>query len=112
MSNVVKKQMKDNEKLGGLQSQIYDMHGDFEEMKRVREEARKKLEERFAEIHKNIVTMQKSIETGAKEVNESIKRFQMKFETNLKTLKENVFRDLEEEKVSTTKKFAVNNDRM
>jgi len=108
----MKEQMKDNEKLGGLQSQIKDMHGDYEEMKRVREEARKKLEERFQEIHKKIVVMSQSIETGAKEVNEKIKRFQIKFEKNLGDLKEHVFRDLEVEKVSTTKRFAENNDRM
>ena len=109
---MLKIQMKDNEKLGGLQSQIKDMYGDFEEMKRVREEARKKLEERFAEIHRKIVLNQQSIETGAKEVNESIKKFQKKFETNLTTLKENVFRDLEEEKLKTSNTFIANNDRM
>ena len=46
--------MKKNEKLDGLQGQIGEMHNDFEDMKRTREEARKQLEAKFLDIYKII----------------------------------------------------------
>ena len=49
---MLKKQMKDNQKLKGLQGQIGEMHNDFEDMKNAREEARRILEAKFQDIYK------------------------------------------------------------
>ena len=42
----------DNEKLGGLQDHMVELDKDFEEMMRIREEARKRLEERFKDVYR------------------------------------------------------------
>ena len=42
----------DNEKLGGLSDHMVELDKDFEEMMRIREEARKRLEERFKDVYR------------------------------------------------------------
>ena len=44
----------ENEKLGGLGVQMDEMHNDFLEMKRTRDEARKQLEARFQDVYRKI----------------------------------------------------------
>ena len=51
---MLKKEMKDNQKLNGLAGQIGEMHNDYEDMKRAREEARKQLEAKFQDIYKRL----------------------------------------------------------
>ena len=71
--------MKKNEKLDGLQGQIGEMHNDFEDMKRTREEARKQLEAKFLDIYKKIQTLKEALEAEAKRVNDSLRAFESKF---------------------------------
>jgi hypothetical protein len=42
---------KDNLKLTGLQSQMKEMDSDFDEMMRMRNEAKKRLEEKFKDVY-------------------------------------------------------------
>ena len=42
---------KDNHKLGGLHGQMSEMDQDFEEMMRMRNEAKKRLEEKFKDVY-------------------------------------------------------------
>lgn len=42
---------KDNLKLTGLRSQMVEMDQDFEEMMRMRNEAKKRLEEQFKDVY-------------------------------------------------------------
>jgi len=42
---------KDNLKLTGLKNQVVEMESDFEEMMRVRNEAKKRLEEQFKDVY-------------------------------------------------------------
>jgi len=42
---------KDNLKLTGLNNQVVEMESDFEEMMRVRNEAKKRLEEQFKDVY-------------------------------------------------------------
>ena len=42
---------KDNLKLTGLQGQMGEMDDDFEEMMRMRNEAKKRLEEKFKDVY-------------------------------------------------------------
>jgi len=104
--------MKDNEKLKGLSSQLVDMHNDYEDMKRNREEAKKQLEARFQDIYRKIQNMKEMIEMEEKRVNESLKAFQSKFDHQLKDLKTNVYKDINEEKNFVRKKLEENEKRM
>ena len=45
---------KDNLKLTGLKNQVVEMESDFEEMMRVRNEAKKRLEEQFKDVYQYI----------------------------------------------------------
>jgi len=109
---MLKDQMKDNEKLKGLSSQLVDMHNDFEDMKRNREEAKKQLEARFQDIYRKIQNMKEMIENEEKRVNESIKAFQSKFDHQLGDLKTKVYNEIHEEKSFVRKKFEENEKRM
>jgi len=97
--------MKENEKLKGLQGQIGEMHNDFEDMKRTREEARKQLEAKFQDIYKRLQTMKENIEMEAKRTNDLLRAFQSKFEYQLNELKETIYKDFNEEKIITKSKF-------
>jgi predicted phage tail protein len=104
--------MKDNQKLSGLQSQIGDMHSDFEDMKRTREEAKKQLEAKFLDIYKKISDMKEAIAVEAKRVNDSLQAFQSKFEYLLNELKEYTDKQFIDEKNSTIERFLLQNERM
>jgi len=43
--------LKDNLKLNGLRGQMNEMDNDFEEMMRMRNEAKKRLEEKFKDVY-------------------------------------------------------------
>ena len=109
---MLKAQMKKNEKLDGLQGQIGEMHNDFEDMKRTREEARKQLEAKFLDIYKKIQTLKEALEAEAKRVNDSLRAFESKFTFLLNELKENVYKDIEEEKKFVREKFIAQDQRM
>ena len=95
---MLKKEMKDNQKLKGLDGQMGEMHNDFEDMKRTREEARKQLEAKFQDIYKKLAALKEALETEAKRVNNSLKAFESKFLCLLKELKDEFKKDMEEEK--------------
>ena len=81
-------------------------------MKRNREEAKKQLEARFQDIYRKIQNMKEMIEMEEKRVNESLKAFQSKFDHQLKDLKTNVYKDINEEKNFVRKKLEENEKRM
>ena len=103
---MLKKEMKDNQKLKGLDGQMGEMRNDFEDMKRTREEARKQLEAKFQDIYKKLAALKEALETEAKRVNNSLKAFESKFLCLLNELKEELKKDIEEEKKFVRDKFA------
>lgn len=109
---MLKNQMSENEKLKGLQGQLGDMHNDFEDMKRTREEAKKQLEAKFQDIYKKIQSMKEAIDVEARRVNDCIKAFQTKFEFMLNELKDTVYKDIGEEKAFVRQQFANQEKRM
>lgn len=109
---MLKNEMKDNEKLKGLQSQIGEMHNDFEDMKRTREEAKKQLEAKFQDIYKKLQSMKESLETESKRTNDILRAFQSKFEFLLKELKDTIYKDFSEEKAYTRSKLEEHEQRM
>ena len=105
---MLKVKAKENVKLKGLQSQILDMHGDFEDMKRTREQAKKHLEEKFVEVQKKMVVMKENIEEEAKRVKEALKVFEIKYDTTLVKLHDKLYDDFEIDKKFTVKRFNEN----
>ena len=95
---MLKKEMKDNQKLKGLDGQMGEMKNDFEDMKRTREEARKQLEAKFQDIYKKLAALKESLDTEAKRVNNSLKAFESKFVCLLNELKDELHKEMEEEK--------------
>ena len=95
---MLKKEMKDNQKLKGLDGQMGEMKNDFEDMKRTREEARKQLEAKFQDIYKKLAALKEALETEAKRVNNSLKAFESKFICLLNELKDDLHKEMEEEK--------------
>ena len=97
--------MKDNQKLKGLDGQMGEMKNDFEDMKRTREEARKQLEAKFQDIYKKLAALKESLDTEAKRVNNSLKAFESKFVCLLNELKDDLHKEMEEEKKFVRNKF-------
>ena len=95
---MLKNQARKNEKLEGLQGQLGEMHNDFEDMKRTREEARKQLEAKFMDIYKKIQSLKEALDAEAKRVNDSLRAFESKFTFLLNELKDSVYKDINEEK--------------
>ena len=90
--------MKDNQKLKGLDGQMGEMHNDFEDMKRTREEARKQLEAKFQDIYKKLAALKEALDTEAIRVNNSLKAFESKFICLLNELKEELRGEMNKEK--------------
>ena len=109
---MLKKEIEKNEKLGGLQNQIGAMHDDFEDMKRNREEARKQLEAKFADIHKKINGLKQDLETAKKSFIDSLSAYDSKFTCLINELKENVYKDLNEHKKYVQDTFDAHTARM
>lgn len=109
---MLKNEMKDNQKLNGLQGQLGQMHNDFEDMKRTREEARKQLEAKFQDIYKKIQTLKEDLAAQSKRVNDSLKAFESKFTFLLNELKETLSKSIEEEKAFVREKFDAHEKKM
>ena len=92
-STLLKKEFKElnaeNEKLGLLDNQMNDMHDDFQEMKRTREEAKKQLEARFQDVYRKIQNTKDFILAEGKRINDTLLAFQSKFQTELKETADN-----------------------
>jgi len=95
---MLKREIKDNKKLNGLQGQIGEMHNDFEEMKNHREEARHILDAKFADIYKQLEELRKLLENQGKNVNEQLTIFKEKFNNLLEELKNELKNQFDEEK--------------
>jgi len=105
---MLKAKAKENVKLKGLQSQILDMHSDFEDMKKTREEAKKHLEEKFMEVQKKMQVMKENIENEAKRVKEALQEFEFNYDTNLVKLHDHIYEDFNKEKEFTRVRFIDN----
>lgn len=67
---------KDNIKLKGLDGQMSELDQDFQNMLRAREEARRKLEERFRDVYARIKANKDYMIESGKEFNEKLKVYQ------------------------------------
>lgn len=109
---MLKNNTNENEKLKGLNKQMGDMHDDFEDMKRTREEAKKQMEAKFLDIYKKIQSMKDAIDSEAKRVNDSLIAFSAKFDNQLNTLKDTIYKTINEEKEHNQRMFDLNDQRM
>jgi hypothetical protein len=66
---------KDNVKMGGLSSQMVDLSNDYDEMMRARDEAKRKLEEKFNDVYTKIKDNKDYTIREGKRVNEGLKQF-------------------------------------
>lgn len=73
----------DNEKIGSLRNQTMQMHQDFEDMKRTREEARKQLEARFEDVYRKINNTKEFVVAEGKRINGTLLAFQSKFDNKI-----------------------------
>ena len=73
-----------NIKLTGLDNQMVELADDYEEMMRMREEARRRLEARFNDVYSRIKANKDYTIREGKRVNDGLKQFQSKFEGDMK----------------------------
>lgn len=71
---------KENEKVVGLDNQMVQVEEDFEEMMRVRNEAKRQLELKFKDVYQKIKDVRQYTADEGQKVNENLKNYQIKFE--------------------------------
>ena len=103
---------KENEKLKGLQTQIIDMHADYEDMKKTREEAKKQLELKFTDIGSKLINTEDLIKEEEKRVHDKMNQFRNKVETQLLDLKNDIKKDFDLEHEFVSNKFSEEDKRL
>ena len=102
----------DNLKLQGLGGQMTDMDNDFEEMMRMRNEAKKRLEEKFKDVYLKIKENKQHTINEGKKVNASLKAFQEKFTKEMEDLSASLNQRLKEESEYQEAELKRGHDRM
>ena len=70
---------KENFKVRGIDNQIEQVKEEFDEMMRLRNEARRILEEKFKDVYQKIKDNKQHTINEGKKVNESLKAYQEKY---------------------------------
>ena len=73
----------ENPKLNALQNQIKNVVTDFQEMIKAREEAKKNLELRFADVYSKVQSCKDFTISEANKICDSLRAFQSQFEIKL-----------------------------
>lgn len=89
-----------------------DMSGDYEDMRRAREEAKKQLDAKFQDVYSKIKETRDFVTSEGKRVNEVLRNFQTKFEQELKELKDYTVDTFEKERQARETAEAEANARM
>ena len=103
---------KENLKVKGLDDQIGQVNEEFDEMMRLRNEAKRLLEEKFKDVYQKIRdNKQHTIDEG-KKVNESLKAYQEKYAQQMKDLNDELTVKFNDETEYQHSEIKRGNDRM
>jgi SF-assemblin/beta giardin len=97
LTGTVKKTVNEREKLSLLKDQMEDMSGDYETMRKAREEAKKQLDAKFADVYSKIQGTRDYVTDQGRQINEQLKDFQHHFQGELKSLKDFTSKTFEDE---------------
>ena len=100
LTGTVKKTVEDREKLSLLKNQMDTMSGDYETMRKAREEAKRQLEAKFQDVYSKIQSTRDYVTDQGKQINEQLKNFQHHFQDQLKDLKDYTNKTFENERNS------------
>jgi len=103
---------KNNVKLKGLDRQMGELDDDFNNMLRAREEARRKLEEKFKNVYDNIKENKDFMISTGKEFNEKLKVYQNEFNVNLESARHKLSNHLDTETNKIEESLVQTDDRM
>jgi len=109
---MLNKPKQENEKIEKLKVQNAETYQDYLFFLSTREEVKKQLEARFQDIYKKIEKLKEAMNTEAIRVNDVLKAFANKFEYLLKELKDNVYKDINQEKEFVRAKFQDHENQM
>ena len=99
-------ELEKNQKLENLEVQIGEMKNDFEEMKKVREEDNKQFGEKLGDIYIKLAEQKAGQEAETTRVNNLIKSLESKLDLSLKKIKDELTKEMEDEKKFVRDKFA------
>ena len=106
------KSVNEREKLSLLKGQMDDMTGDFENMRKAREEAKRQLDAKFQDVYSKIQSARDYVTDQGKQINEQLKQFQRSFQDELKNLKDLTNKTFDDEKSAREASNKQANDRM
>ena len=99
-------ELEENQKLENLEVQIGEMKNDFEEMKKIREEDNKQFGEKLGDIYLKLADHKTAQEAETTRVNNLIKTLESKLDLSLKKIKDELTKEMEDEKKFVRDKFA------
>ena len=112
LTGTVKKNVNEREKLTLLKGQMDDMSGDYETMRKAREEARRQLEAKFQDVYSKIQSTRDYVTDQGRQINEQLKDFQHHFQDELKSLKDFTSKSFDDERSAREQANKVSHDRM
>jgi len=104
--------VKENDKLKNHQSQIIEMHADYEDMKKTREEAKKQMEAKFSDINNNLNKTEDNIKDQKIRLTNKIEDFKSNTTSKLNNLDESIHKDFTEEQEFVRIMFEKQENRM
>lgn len=113
--NIHKKIVKHTDarnRIEDLEGQMGEMHNDYQDMIRAREEYKKQLEAKFQDVLRKIQSTRDYVNAEGKRVNDMLKAFQSKFEYQMNELKNFTSKKFEEEKKLRESTQAQNSKRL
>lgn len=112
LTGTVKKSVNEREKLSLLKGQMDAMSGDYETMRKAREEAKRQLDAKFQDVYSKIQSTRDYVTDQGKQINEQLKQFQRHFQDELKSLKDLTNKSFEDERTARELSNKQANDRM
>lgn len=103
---------QNNLKLVGLDNQMEELDKDFQNMLRAREEARRKLEEKFKDVYDRIKTNKDYMISTGKDFNEKLKVYQSEYNTDLEDTRSKLNNELDQEKARIEERLTQTDERM
>mgnify|MGYP000922222648 CR=1 FL=1 len=103
---------KENLKVKGLDDQIEQVNVEFDEMMRLRNEAKRLLEEKFKDVYQKIKDNKQHTINEGKKVNESLKAYQEKYLRQMNDLSTELTEKMDTETAYQTSEIDRSNNRM
>lgn len=112
LTGTVKKSVNEREKLTLLKGQMDDMSGDYETMRKAREEAKRQLDAKFQDVYSKIQSTRDYVTNQGKQINDQLKTFQRHFQDELKNLKDFTQKTFDDERNARELANKQSHDRM